>query len=68
MRPWIVPIPGTTKLQHLRENIGAIDVVSSGTELAELNAAVTAIEDAGTRLDPQRMGDVGREAPMPGAN
>ena len=34
-----------TLLQHLRENIGAIDVVSSGTELAELNAAVAAIED-----------------------
>lgn len=65
-RPWIVPIPGTTDPQHLRENIGAIEVAFTGAELAELNAAVAAIAVAGTRLDPRRMGDVGREAPMPG--
>lgn len=67
-RPWIVPIPGTTNMKHLRENIGAIDISFSASELAELNAAVAAINVAGTRLDPQRMGDVGREAPMPDTN
>jgi len=67
-RPWIVPIPGTTNTQHLRENIGALKVRFTPGELAELNTAVAEIEVAGTRLDPRRMSDVGREAPLPAAN
>lgn len=35
-RPWIVPIPGTTKLHRLKENIGAADIVFTEEELAEL--------------------------------
>ena len=64
-RPWIVPIPGTTNPEHLRENLGAVGVRFTPAELAELNTAVAAIKVAGTRLDPRRMGDVGRKAPLP---
>jgi len=67
-RPFIVPIPGTTNPRHLTENLGAIDVHFTQAEVVELNAAVAAIEIAGARLDPRRMGDVGREAPMPKGN
>jgi aryl-alcohol dehydrogenase-like predicted oxidoreductase len=49
-KPWIVPIPGTTVMSHMLENIGAIDVRFSVAELAELNASVTAIKIKGQRL------------------
>lgn len=49
-KPWIVPIPGTTVMSHMLENIGAIDVRFSAAELAELNASVAAIEIRGQRL------------------
>src|SRR6185436_9077177 len=42
-KPWIVPIPGTTQMPHLLENIGAADVRLTALELAELNAAVSAV-------------------------
>ncbi|MFZ6781270.1 aldo/keto reductase [Undibacterium sp. Ji83W] len=49
-KPWIVPIPGTTQLPHLFDNIGAIEVQFSQSELAELNAATAAIQIQGARL------------------
>jgi aryl-alcohol dehydrogenase-like predicted oxidoreductase len=49
-RPFIVPIPGTTQMLHVRENIGADAVVLSGSELAELPAELSAITIQGTRL------------------
>ncbi|MFZ6876068.1 aldo/keto reductase [Undibacterium sp. Di27W] len=49
-KPWIVPIPGTTQLPHLLDNIGAIEVQFSQSELAELNAATAAIQIQGARL------------------
>ena len=49
-KPWIVPIPGTTQMAHMLENIGAAAVRFTPPELAELNAAVSAIEIAGARL------------------
>jgi aryl-alcohol dehydrogenase-like predicted oxidoreductase len=48
-RPWIVPIPGTRKLNRLEENLGAIDIELSSEELNELNDALTKIEVAGDR-------------------
>lgn len=62
-RPWIVPIPGTTQVSHLVENIGAADVQFSSGELAELNAAVRAIEIRGQRLPDQVLMFSGVEAP-----
>ena len=53
-KPWIVPIPGTKKLERLRENIGAVDVSFRPEELAELNRAVQAIEIVGARYPEEQ--------------
>ena len=48
-RPWIVPIPGTTKLDRLEENLGALDTVLSADELASITRAAAEIEVVGER-------------------
>ncbi|GGD69154.1 aldehyde oxidase [Emticicia aquatilis] len=48
-KPWIVPIPGTTKLHRLTENNGAINITFTGSELAELTAASEEVKVMGTR-------------------
>ncbi len=47
-KPWIVPIPGTTKLERVKENIGAASIELSDQELADLDQALDKIEVAGT--------------------
>jgi aryl-alcohol dehydrogenase-like predicted oxidoreductase len=49
-KPWIVPIPGTTQLAHMLENIGAAGVRFTSSEIVELNRAVSAIQVNGARL------------------
>jgi len=49
-KPWIVPIPGTTKLHRLEENLGAANVDLTAEDLSEINAAVSKIEVQGSRL------------------
>jgi aryl-alcohol dehydrogenase-like predicted oxidoreductase len=49
-RPWVVPIPGTTQMAHLVENVGAAHVRFTPRELDELSAAVSAISIVGSRL------------------
>jgi aryl-alcohol dehydrogenase-like predicted oxidoreductase len=49
-KPWIVPIPGTTKLHRLEENLGAIDLDLTANDLAEINAESSKIEVQGERL------------------
>jgi aryl-alcohol dehydrogenase-like predicted oxidoreductase len=48
-KPWIVPIPGTTKLARLDENIGATEIKLSQDELKEIDTAATKITVQGTR-------------------
>lgn len=48
-KPWIVPIPGTTKLHRLAENIGAAAVVLSAEDLAAIEAALQQIQIVGER-------------------
>jgi aryl-alcohol dehydrogenase-like predicted oxidoreductase len=48
-KPWIVPIPGTTKLERLDENLAAADLVLSKEELRDLNDAISSIEVIGDR-------------------
>lgn len=48
---FIVPIPGTTKLSHLEENIRACDIVFTAAEMQELEVAVEAIPIVGSRYD-----------------
>jgi aryl-alcohol dehydrogenase-like predicted oxidoreductase len=62
-KPWIVPIPGTTQMPHMLENIGAGAVQFAPSELAELNTAVSAIKIQGARLPEQVLVFSGVEAP-----
>ena len=59
----VVPIPGTTQLPHLRDNIGAAQVTFTEAELAELNQAVRAVEVQGTRAPEPIMALNGADAP-----
>ena len=49
-KPWIVPIPGTTKLRRLEENLGSVDVELTVADLSEINGAASKIEIKGERL------------------
>lgn len=62
-RPYIVPIPGTTKLRRLEENIGAASVELTSDDLKEIDEAASHIEAEGERYAPAQMSMVGREAP-----
>jgi len=48
-KPWIVPIPGTTKLHRLEENIGAANIELSANDLRDINAAVSQVTVQGDR-------------------
>ncbi|MET0129090.1 MAG: aldo/keto reductase [Stenotrophomonas chelatiphaga] len=63
-RPWIVPIPGTTQMAHLLDNLGAGEVIFNDGELQELNAAVAAVAVQGERLPPAVQAYSGVEAPL----
>jgi aryl-alcohol dehydrogenase-like predicted oxidoreductase len=52
-KPWIVPIPGTTKLNRLDENIGAADLVLTAEDLEEIETASAAIRIEGARYPEQ---------------
>jgi aryl-alcohol dehydrogenase-like predicted oxidoreductase len=49
-KPWIVPIPGTTKLHRLDENLGAVSLELSAEDLAEIDKEVSKIKVEGERL------------------
>ena len=49
-KPWIVPIPGTTKLHRLEDNLGAVDLVLTPADLAEIEAGLSTIAVQGDRL------------------
>lgn len=51
-KPWIVPIPGTTKLQRAVENLGAAEISFSAREIEEIDAAFAGIEVHGERYAP----------------
>ena len=59
-KPWIVPIPGTTKLHRLRENCGAAAVQLSPEDLRELESAASSIAVQGARYPEQLQKLVGR--------
>jgi aryl-alcohol dehydrogenase-like predicted oxidoreductase len=63
-RPWIVPIPGTTQMAHMLENVGATSVRFTPSEVAELNASVSAIKVQGARLPDAVLVYSGVEAPL----
>jgi aryl-alcohol dehydrogenase-like predicted oxidoreductase len=59
-KPWIVPIPGTTKLHRLEENLGAAAVELTGEDLRELEAAAAKIPVKGARYPEELQKLVGR--------
>lgn len=59
-KPWIVPIPGTTKLHRLEENIGAVAITLSTDDLEKINAVVASIEVKGARYPEQLQKLVGK--------
>ena len=62
-RSYIVPIPGTTKLHRLEENIAAASIQLSDDDLRRIDEGASNIEPAGERYAPAQMAMVGREAP-----
>ncbi|MGE5635619.1 MAG: aldo/keto reductase [Nocardioidaceae bacterium] len=59
-RPWIVPIPGTTKLERLEENIGAAEIELTIDDLREIDSAVSSIEVRGDRYPEELEALTGR--------
>jgi aryl-alcohol dehydrogenase-like predicted oxidoreductase len=59
-KPWIVPIPGTTKLSRLKENIGAAEVLLTPGDLREIDAAASKITVQGARYPERFQRMVGR--------
>jgi aryl-alcohol dehydrogenase-like predicted oxidoreductase len=53
-KPWIVPIPGTTKLNRLEENIAAVSVELTPDDLRDINTAASMIKVEGARY-PERL-------------
>lgn len=49
-KPWIAPIPGTTKLHRLEENLGAVDLDLTASDLAEIDTEAAKIDIQGDRL------------------
>ena len=59
-RPWIVPIPGTTKLHRLAENLGGADMELAASDLKTINDAVSTIQVQGERYPSHLQGLVNR--------
>jgi aryl-alcohol dehydrogenase-like predicted oxidoreductase len=64
-RPYIVPIPGTTKVHRLDENIGAAEFALTAGDLDEIERAAAGIPIEGERYQAAQLAAVGREAPLP---
>ncbi|NCI45026.1 aldo/keto reductase [Sediminibacterium soli] len=62
-KPWIVPIPGTTQMSHLLENVGAADVKFSADELKQFNQELNGITIKGLRLPQAVLNYSNVEAP-----
>jgi aryl-alcohol dehydrogenase-like predicted oxidoreductase len=59
-KPWIAPIPGTTKLHRLEENLGAVDLDLTAGDLAEIDSEASKIEIQGERLPAAALEMTGR--------
>lgn len=59
-KPWVVPIPGTTKIHRLEENMGAAAVTLSGQDLQQIEAALKNIEIVGARYPQHLQARVGK--------
>lgn len=62
-KPWIVPIPGTTNIVHMEENVGAAAIEFTAEELDQLDAQIAAVQIEGARLPESVLAATGVEAP-----
>ena len=62
-KPWIVPIPGTTKVAHMEQNVAAAAVTFTAEELDQINAQIEAVQIEGARLPDNVLEATGVEAP-----
>ena len=60
-KPWIVPIPGTSNMDHLRENMGAVRVQLTPADLREIETGFARIEIYGGRMDARQMAQIGQD-------
>jgi aryl-alcohol dehydrogenase-like predicted oxidoreductase len=60
-KPWIVPIPGTTNMDHLRENIGSVNVQLTPADLRDIETAFSRVEIYGGRMDARQMAQIGQD-------
>lgn len=54
-KPWIVPIPGTRTLEHLEENIAAVDIELTAEDLRHLDEVYSKVRVQGARLSEEQM-------------
>lgn len=59
-KPWIVPIPGTTKLHRLQENLGAVDITLTRDDLRKITQALETVKIVGDRYPASLQARVGR--------
>ena len=59
-KPWIVPIPGTTKVQRMEENLGALDVDLTADDLREIEERASQVHVVGERLPEAALKMTGR--------
>jgi aryl-alcohol dehydrogenase-like predicted oxidoreductase len=59
-KPWIVPIPGTTKLHRLQENLGAVNVELTGSDLMQIEEVSSGLKLEGARLPEAMLSMTGR--------
>lgn len=59
-KPWIVPIPGTTKLYRVEENIAAAELLLEADDLSQIEAALAGVEPQGDRYPPENEAMAGR--------
>jgi aryl-alcohol dehydrogenase-like predicted oxidoreductase len=60
-KPWIVSIPGTTNMDHLRENMDAANVRLTPEDLREIENGFSRIEIYGGRMDARQMAQIGQD-------
>jgi len=60
-KPWIVPIPGTGNIDHLRENMGALNVQLTPADLSEIEMGFSRIEIYGGRMDARQMAQINQD-------
>jgi aryl-alcohol dehydrogenase-like predicted oxidoreductase len=54
-KPWIVPIPGTRNIDHLNENLGALDVQLRSADLRQIETALSELTVDGERMSERHM-------------